>query len=46
VKENYARNVRVDSLSATGKQRMLLKYRVVGEINLEFGAGGGHCEHL
>jgi hypothetical protein len=33
------------SLSATGKWRMWLQRRGVGEINLEFGAGGRHFEH-
>jgi hypothetical protein len=32
-------------LRAAGKRRMRLMYRGVGEINLEFGAGGGHFEH-
>jgi hypothetical protein len=33
-------------LGATGKWRMLLRNRGVEEMNLEFGAGVGHFEHL
>jgi hypothetical protein len=33
-------------LSAAGKRRMLLRYRGVGEMNLEFGASGGYFENL
>jgi hypothetical protein len=32
-------------VSAAGKRTMLLKYRGVGEVNLEFGAVVGNLEH-
>jgi len=33
-------------LSATGKRRRQPKYTGSGEIELEFGASGGHFEYL
>jgi hypothetical protein len=33
-------------LKCYGKMGMRLRYRGVGEMNLEFDAGGGHFEHL
>jgi hypothetical protein len=44
-KENGVWNVS-GFLSDTEKQRLRLRYRGVGEINLEFGAGGGHFEYV
>jgi hypothetical protein len=44
VKENGVKEREL--LSATGKQRMWIRYRGLGEINLEFGVSGGYFEHL